>query len=147
MPEHLKNFPVVIDIPVAWGEMDSMQHVNNIVYFRYFESVRMAYFERIDYIATMQRTGHGPILASTKATFRFPLTYPDTVSVGCKVSELQTDRFVMEFLILSQKQNEIAARGEGVIVSYDYHHNRKVSLPQKIREQILTLEKDLTPAS
>ena len=36
----LAKFPVVIEIPVAWGEMDSMGHVNNI-YFRHFESARM----------------------------------------------------------------------------------------------------------
>ncbi len=48
MLELLKAHPVVIETPVAWGEMDSLQHVNNIIYFRYFESARMAYFNRLD---------------------------------------------------------------------------------------------------
>jgi acyl-CoA thioester hydrolase len=34
----LEGYPVVIEIPVALGKMDSFQHVNNIVYFQYFES-------------------------------------------------------------------------------------------------------------
>ncbi|MCB0148997.1 MAG: acyl-CoA thioesterase, partial [Caldilineaceae bacterium] len=46
MHDLLAGYPVVIEIPVAWGEMDAFQHVNNIVYFRYFESGRIAYFER-----------------------------------------------------------------------------------------------------
>ena len=51
---------MVIEIPVAWGEMDSMGHVNNIVYFRYFETARMNYLERIGFIEEMNRTGIGP---------------------------------------------------------------------------------------
>ena len=41
----LEGYQVTIDVNVAWGEMDAFEHVNNVVYFRYFESVRMAYFE------------------------------------------------------------------------------------------------------
>ncbi len=50
MQEILKHYSVIIETPVAWGEMDAFQHVNNIVYFRYFESVRIAYFEKIGYL-------------------------------------------------------------------------------------------------
>src|SRR5262245_20383692 len=79
-----REFPVVIEIPIAWGEMDAMQHVNNIVYFRYVESARMAYFERIGFLEHQRVTGVGPILAWTNCRFRRPLTYPDTVRVGTR---------------------------------------------------------------
>jgi len=58
----LRDYPIVMDIPVAWGEMDSLQHVNNIVYFRYFESVRMAFFDRIEFWPSINESGIGPIL-------------------------------------------------------------------------------------
>ena len=86
MEELLKGYPVVIVTPVAWGEMDSLQHVNNIIYFRYFESARMAYFNQLDIWSYMNETGIGPILASTECRFRIPLTYPDTVSIGTRVT-------------------------------------------------------------
>ena len=38
----LAGYPVRIEVPVAWGEMDAFGHVNNVVYFRYFESARIA---------------------------------------------------------------------------------------------------------
>jgi len=57
-------------VPVTWGEMDTFQHVNNIVYFRYFESERLAYFYKLDLIDLMTRTGIGPILASTSCRFK-----------------------------------------------------------------------------
>lgn len=43
----LKDFPVITEIKVAWGEMDALQHVNNVVYFRYFETARLDYFNKL----------------------------------------------------------------------------------------------------
>src|SRR5919107_5780774 len=120
MRELLKAYPVVIEIPVAWGEMDSLRHVNNIVYFRYFESARMAYFDRVGFWAHMDETGVGPILASTNCKFRLPLTYPDTVSVGARVSDIEADRFLMRYAVYSHRHRKLADEGDGLVVSYDY---------------------------
>ena len=42
----LRGFPGIIELPVSWGEMDAFGHLNNVVYFRYFESARIAALER-----------------------------------------------------------------------------------------------------
>jgi len=138
--ELLHTYPVVIDIPIAWGEMDALRHVNNIVYFRYFESARMAYFDKLDIWNYMQETGTGPILAATSCKFRIPLTYPDTVSVGTKTTRIEDDRYLMNYAVVSHRHRKIAAEGEGLIVSYDYRELRKVSLPDEIKERIRRLE-------
>jgi acyl-CoA thioester hydrolase len=140
MNELLKTCPVVIEIPVAWGEMDSLRHVNNIVYFRYFESARMAYFQQLDIWNYMNETGIGPILASTACKFKIPLTYPDVVSVGTKVSEIAADRFNMKYVVFSHNHAKLAAEGEGLIVSYDYRALKKAPLPDEIKERIKILE-------
>lgn len=140
MEKMIEDYPVVIEIPVAWGEMDSLQHVNNIVYFRYFESARMAYFNRIDIWSYMEETGIGPILASTQCKFRIPLSYPDTVAVGTRIINVEEDRFLMKYLVVSHEHQRIAAEGEGVIVSYDYREKKKAPLPQEIRRRIEALE-------
>ncbi|MBC7911074.1 MAG: thioesterase family protein [Pyrinomonadaceae bacterium] len=140
MQELLKTFPVIIEIPVAWGEMDSLLHVNNIIYFRYFESARMAYFDRLDIWTYMKETGIGPILASTQCKFRLPLTYPDTVSVGTRISEIEEDRFLMKYLVVSHLHAKVAAEGEGLIVSYDYHKLKKAALPDEIKGRIQVVE-------
>lgn len=140
MEELLKNYPVVIEIPVAWGEMDSLQHVNNIIYFRYFESIRMAYFQKLDVWPLMEETGVGPILASTQCRFRIPLTYPDTISGGGRVTSVAADRYVMEYKIVSHTYRQVAAEGEGLIVSYDYREKRKAPLPAEMKRRIQKLE-------
>ena len=140
MQELLKAFPVVIEIPVAWGEMDSLRHVNNIVYFRYFESARMAYFDRLDIWNFMEETGIGPILASTQCKFRIPLAYPDTVSVGARITRIEEDRFLMEYAVISHQQRKVAAEGDGMIVSYNYQDKEKAPLPEKLKARIEALE-------
>jgi acyl-CoA thioester hydrolase len=144
MNESLSGFSVVIDIPVAWGEMDALRHVNNIVYFRYFESARIAYFEKLRFWDFMDQTGIGPILASIQCKFKIPLTYPDTVSVGTRIPKIEQDRFVMEYRAVSHKSQAIAAEGESVVVSYNYRENKKTPLPEEMKQRILTLEESVT---
>ena len=103
----LAGYPVIVELPVVWGEMDSYQHVNNVVYFRYFENVRLEYFRRMDWFEFERQTGIGPILSATQARFRKPLTYPDTISVGARIPKLEEDRFTMEYLLVSQKEPRI----------------------------------------
>ena len=136
----LEGFPVTIEVPVAWGEMDAFGHVNNIVYFRYFESARIAYFERVGFTDEMERSGIGPILASTRCRFRKPLTYPDTIHVGASARNVEDDRFVMVYAIVSQTLGALVADGEGVVVAYDYRAGRKARLPDSVREALAALE-------
>ena len=138
--ELLKGFPVVVEFPVAWGDMDALRHVNNVTYFRYFENARIAYFERMKMWEFMQDTGIGPILASTQCRFRAPLTYPDVVSIGSCVSDIGQDAFTMKYRIVSQRLSKIAAEGEGLLVTYDYRNNCKVPMPAELKRSILDLE-------
>jgi len=138
----LEPFSLVIDTPVAWGEMDSMGHVNNIVYFRYFESARIAYFEELGFLEHMREEGVGPILAATDCRFRRPLTYPDTVSIGTRAYELGEDRFTMSYTVVSHRQDDVVARGEGLIVTYDYRALAKAPIPDEIRGAIEAFEAD-----
>jgi len=140
MNELLKSYPVVIELPVLWGEMDAFEHVNNVVYFRYFETARIAYLEKINFYGMRDENAIGPILGSTRCRFRIPLTYPDTISVGARVTETQDDRFTMEYVIVSHAHNAIAAEGDGVVVAFNYRDNKKTSLPAEIKKRIEELE-------
>ena len=56
-----KHFPIVVEIPVAWGEMDSMQHVNHTVYLKWMETARFEFFEKVGMMEFMQESGVGNI--------------------------------------------------------------------------------------
>ncbi|AFQ42817.1 putative thioesterase [Desulfosporosinus meridiei DSM 13257] len=137
----LKDFPVQVKIPIAWGEMDSYGHVNNIYYLRYFESSRIQYFQEIGMNELKSQTGIGPILAQTTCKYLKPLSYPDLITVGAKVKSIGKSSFVMEYVIVSDKMGVVVAAGEGVIVIYDYNASVKADIPMEIKESIARIEK------
>jgi len=138
--DELSDYPVVITVPVAWGEMDSLGHVNNIIYFRYFESARIVYLERSGLMEVMKRSGIGPILAKTSAAYKKPVRYPDTLSVGARVAAIGTTSFVMEYLVESRAMGITAAFGDAVIVTYDYAKGAKARVPDEVVGAIESLE-------
>ncbi len=137
----LSDYPVITTFPVAWGDMDAFQHVNNTRYFRYFENARIDYFDEagVSGVAGMPE-GIGPILASTSCRFKAPLTFPDTVGVGARVIELGEDRFTVEHAVASEKLGRIAAIGEALIVAFDYSAGQKAQVPAQWRTAIEALE-------
>jgi acyl-CoA thioester hydrolase len=136
----LAAFPVVIELDVGWSDMDSFDHVSNLVYFRYFQDARLTYLERAGWLVTKRELGLGPILKSTNATYRKPLKFPDRVWVGARVVDLQPDRVSFEHKLVSRAWGAIACEGTAVVVSYDYRNERKCALPDAVRKAIEELE-------
>lgn len=136
----LDSFPVVVHLPVQWGDMDAYGHVNNTVFFRYFETARIAYLDRCGFLESHERDGIGAILHSTQCRFRRPLRYPDTVVVGGRATEVSEDRFTMGYRVVSTALDAVVAEGFGIIVAFDYGARTKAALPAAVRGKIDTLE-------
>ena len=130
------EFSLVLKQDLVWGDMDAFQHVNNTVYFRYFEDIRMAYFSEVGINDFMERNKIGPILARTECDFRLPLNYPDEIEIGTKCEVLSEKKFIMHYEVHSVRHKAIAARGNGLIVFYDYVKNRSCAIPDQIVEKI-----------
>lgn len=136
----LEGYPVVIEQVVDWGDMDSYAHVNNVVYFRYFENARIEYFRHLDWLTHVKTTGLGPILASTQARFRRAVVFPATLLVGAKVTNRERDRFTLAHRIVNPATNEAVTEGESLVVSYDYRKGEKAAIPEEIVRRIEILE-------
>lgn len=140
MQSLLEDYISIIDIDVAWGEMDAAQHVNNIVFLRYAESGRLDYFTKLGFQVNTSGKGEaiGPILAEANCKYKMPLTYPDKVSVGTKVEIDSIDdySFWLKQIVLSHKKQRIAAEIKTKIVSYDYEKLQKAVIPNFFLEKI-----------
>jgi acyl-CoA thioester hydrolase len=123
---------ISVEFPVAWGEMDALAHVNNVMYFRYFETARIAYFREMG----MSFEPAGPILASTSCDFVAPLTYPDTIRVDTWLIRVGRSSFTMAYEVHSLGHGRLAARGTGVLVWYDYSTGRSAPLPEDLRARM-----------
>jgi acyl-CoA thioester hydrolase len=140
MPDAPARYPISVDIPVAWGEMDAFQHVNNVVYARWLETARMVYFERLGLVKRVREEGVGPILARTAIDYRRPVTYPDTVRVDAAVSRVGGSSYTMAFRVWSKAQDAEVAAGEQVIVHFDYRTGRATPIDDALRAAIAAVE-------
>lgn len=136
----LEGYPIVVTTMVGWGDMDANHHVNNVMYFRYIEHARLHYFRVLEFSRSQTESGIGPILAWADCRFRRPLEYPDTVSIGIRIRDVESDRFAMETVIVSHDLEDIAATGQQKLVSYDYRAKQKTPLPEVVRHRIEAFE-------
>lgn len=133
------SMPVTVTIPVQWGDMDALGHVNNTVYLRWFESARIAMFLRLG-VRTTGATGIGPILATTTCDFLVPVVYPATVEVGVRVAKVGETSVTMEYEVRdAAAKDKLYARGSSVIVMVEYPAMKKVRVPDDVRATIGTL--------
>jgi acyl-CoA thioester hydrolase len=136
----LSEYPVVITLPLQWGDQDAFGHVNNTVPIRWFESARVAYLEQSVMSQMMQAGGIGPILASVTCNYRRQLHYPDRVSIGSRISKIGRSSFIMEHAVYSEKLDAIAVDGTSTVVVFDYQANRPTRVPDEIRKAFELLE-------
>jgi len=131
------EYPIYIEQDVVWGDMDAFQHVNNTRYFRYFEDIRLKFFEITGVMVHMEKTKEGPILAATECQFKAPLAYPDRISIGTKLRaqpSLGEKRFTMEYAVFSHQQEKVVATGSGLVVFYDYQQGKSCAIPHTLIE-------------
>ncbi|KAK1983297.1 thioesterase-like superfamily-domain-containing protein [Colletotrichum cereale] len=141
-----------------WGDMDSMGHINNVMYNRYVETGRVQFFrthgqdsaagEKKEWEDLVTPQGLGLILKTITTEFKFPMKFPDRIHVLYKLSEpptYDTTSLNLEAWILSDQHRRIAARSLDETAIYDYAAgNKSVLKPfmvEKLQETFLMQER------
>lgn len=126
--KELAKYPVNLEIPVRWADMDAFKHVNNVIYLQWVEMARIEYITKY-LTGDLNNISLGPILARQDCRYIFPVNFPDTVHVGCRVSEIQDDRLIFEAKIYSQKYEKLCAIVYNTVMAYDFVNLRKADIP------------------
>jgi acyl-CoA thioester hydrolase len=146
------TFPVKMDQVVEWGDVDSFGHVNNCKYFRYYENVRLKYFEAMGLDCSPPSSqpaaprgdndwsGCGPILAKISTDFKRPLFYPDRIRIECGVTRIGRSSFHVGYRIFSEAQQVVVAEAESVMVFYSYADKASRALPEALLAKVRKLE-------
>jgi acyl-CoA thioester hydrolase len=134
--------PVTIRQPVAWGELDALGHVNHTVFLRWFENVRLAWFERVGVGGLMRKpdTSLGPILARIECDYRAPVAYPDAIWCSARCVELGRSSVTLHNRVWSERRAAIVAEGSVVAVLIDYSRGSSVAIPEAVRAAIRALD-------
>ena len=112
-PEQLVH---MVRMPIRWGDMDAMGHVNNTVYFRYFEQARIDWFIEIGAPAD-PAAAFGPVIVNAHCAFLRQLRYPGDIEVRTYVGVLGRSSFetIQEIRRLDQPEVLIATGGAKVV--------------------------------
>jgi len=139
-PPELADHPAILPWPVQWGDQDAFGHVNNVVYFRWFETARIEYFRRAGIGDAAAQHGTGPILAAVNCNFRRQLLYPDSLLLSASVTSIGRTSLKMAHRIYSTTQQLIAAEGDSTLVLFDYDAQRPVAISDEIRSRLEAIE-------
>ncbi len=122
-------------IPIRWGDMDLMGHVNNTVYFRYMEIVRIEWLEKSG--ARPDPNGVGPVIANAFCNFIRQLEYPGSVLAKHYVANAGRSSFDT-FITLERTDDPgtLCAAGGATTVWVDFPRQKSVPLPDWLRAQI-----------
>lgn len=129
----LDSFPNQIELPVQWGEMDAFRHVNNVVYFRWFESARVAHLQKLRG-GPIRLDEPGPVLGRIDCRYRFPVTHPDTIVAATRIVSASGDRAVIRHALFSQRHQRIVAEGDALLVWVDLNTGQKAPIPPVMLE-------------
>jgi acyl-CoA thioester hydrolase len=139
-PPELAGHPVVVPLPIQWGDQDAFGHVNGVMYFRWFETARVEYLHLGGLGHLMDKRGVGPILAAIHCNYRRQLKHPDSILVTASIAEIGRTSMKMRHLIYSQTQQQVAAEGESTVVMFDYTGQKPVRVPDDVRQLIEQFE-------
>ena len=132
IPER-KKLVHTMTVPIRWGDMDAMGHVNNTLYFRYLETVRIEWMRGIG--CQPDPKGQGPVIVNAFCNFYKQLEYPGDVLVKMFVSDPGRTTFeswgTME---LADQPGVIYAAGGATTIWVDFPTQKAVTLPDWMRE-------------
>jgi acyl-CoA thioester hydrolase len=132
------DFGRFLAIPTRWLDNDSYGHVNNVVYYSYFDTVVNEHLIREGGLDIRD----GPVIGlvvETCCRFHRPLSFPDVVDAGLRVVRLGTTSVKYEIGLFAAGEREPAATGHFVHVWVDRTTNRPTAIPATIRAALAPL--------
>jgi acyl-CoA thioester hydrolase len=126
-------------IPIRWGDMDAMGHVNNALYFRYMEQARIRWFERLVPEADAWRS-IGIVIANASCNYRRAITYPGMVEVKLYVGAPGGASVPTYYELRVDADPEPYADGAAVVVFIDMQTQKSRRIPEAIRARLARAE-------
>jgi acyl-CoA thioester hydrolase len=134
IPEH-KKLVYECAIPMRWGDMDAMGHINNTVYFRYLEIARVDWLRQFN--AEPKPVGEGPVIVNAFCNFYKQLEYPGDVLVKMYTSDPARTTFeTWVTMAPSTRPDVIHAAGGATMIWVDFPKQKAVNLPEWLREMV-----------
>lgn len=134
-----EKFANFVPVTVRWGEMDSLGHVNNTVFYRYSEDGRIDYLRRIIESEVSDKMS-GFILADLRCTFLQQLRYPAQVEIATRVLRIGRSSLRVVQGLYPQGGEDVIAAYDSMLVWFDYVAQTSTAVPEVVRQRIRSIE-------
>jgi acyl-CoA thioester hydrolase len=131
-PDSRADYRHFLAIPTRWMDNDVYRHVNNVVYYSYFDTVVNQYLVERGVLDIETSTVIG-LVVETQCHYFSPIAFPDIVHAGLRVAKLGTSSVRYEIGIFRNAEAQAAAQGHFVHVYVDRASNRPTPLPAPLR--------------
>jgi len=135
----MEQFYVRLNLRLDWSELDLLNHINNVAYFKYIQAARINYWEACGFDPYFNKSDIGPILLSTNCKFIRPLFYPGSITIESRIEFIKNTSYGIHHRILND-HNEIVAEAHDVIVNYNFKTNEKVAVSDDFRAKVECIE-------
>jgi len=137
----MNKFNFFHPVEVRYGDLDPQGHVNNAKHLTFFEQARIAYMIELGLFTRDQSFMEiGVILADVHIAYLAPVYFGEHIKVGVHVSKLGNKSMTWEQNIVDAKTGKELARGEVVMVTYDYREAKTINVPHEWRGKIKQFE-------
>lgn len=131
-PELRNAYPHFTEITTRWMDNDVYGHVNNVVYYSYFDTAVNEHLIRCGYLDTAETPVVG-LVAETGCRYFSSISFPDRVAAGIRVAHLGTSSVRYEIGLFRNDEDAASAQGHFVHVYVDRATNRPAPIPDKLR--------------
>lgn len=137
----MSDFHFYHPVEVRYGDLDPQGHVNNAKHLTYFEQARVAYMIELGLFTKDQSFMEiGVILADVHIAYFEPIYFGQNIKVGVHTVKIGNKSMTWEQNIVDAGTDKQLAKGEVVVVTYDYKQEKTISIPQEWRERIIQFE-------
>lgn len=138
-PNHRSTYPVFRLISTRWMDNDAYGHVNNVVYYSWFDTAVNAYLIEQGVLDIHQGDTIGLVI-ETQCNYFAPLAFPQTVEAGIRVAHLGKSSVRYEVGLFAHGSSSAAAQGHFIHVYVDKSSRRPVALPDNLKSLLETLQ-------
>ncbi len=126
---------------VRYGDLDPQGHVNNAKYLTYFEQARVYYLIHLGLFGKDQSfMDIGLIIADIHITYNAPTHYGDEIKTGVHTAKIGNKSMIVKQVVVDAKTGVEMAKGEVVMVTFDYRAKKTIPVPDKWRKKISEFE-------
>ena len=138
-PNNLDSYPHYLTIPTRWADNDVYGHINNSVYYFYFDTVVNKWLIENDLLEIGKSETVG-LVVGTSCDYFAPISFPDSITAGLRAAKVGSSSVTYEIGLFRNDETTASAQGSFVHVYVDEKNRRPVPISDRMKEKLMGIK-------